>query len=498
VTASKDAGEDTASATTAPTPAWGRTLLWALGSAACFQIAHLAPYGGFALVGFFIGLLNLSRLNNARHGFRWGVGLGWMVYTPHLLFFWHVFVPEGAGGLATTAGVVGVFALWMVLPVWLGVFLCLASWLRRWTGPRWWAWLIPVVWTGVEYGRGELYPLKFSWLSAGYAFADAPWMVATGILGMYGVGFVLMAATTLVYWAWNRSPVVCGIASVWLIITLPLAGVVASGLSSKSKLTLMPIAGVQLEFPNHWEVLAHLDRLIAEQPQTELCVLSEYTFRSPVPQEVLSWCRTNHRYLVVGGLTGTHRTNSYNTVFVIGPDGAVVFEQAKCVPIQFMNDGLPAPHQKVWDSPWGRIGLCICYDLSYTRVTDELVRQGAQALIVPTMDVETWGPYQHWLHGRVAPIRAAEYGIPIFRLASSGISQHVLRSGRVAATASVPGQGDILAADLELRGSGRLPIDRWLAPGCVVVTAVVALIAGLGSARRWWATRRTGPTGHSP
>ena len=99
MTATKDAGEDTASATTAPTPAWGRTLLWVLVSAVCFHIAHLAPYGGFALVGFFIGLLNLSRLNNAPHGFRWGVGLGWMVYTPHLLFFWHVFVPEGAGGL---------------------------------------------------------------------------------------------------------------------------------------------------------------------------------------------------------------------------------------------------------------------------------------------------------------------------------------------------------------------------------------------------------------
>ena len=62
------------------------------------------------------------------------------------------------------------------------------------------------------------------------------------------------------------------------------------------------------------------------------------------------------------------------------------------------------------------IGICICYDLSYRRVTDPLIRMGAQALIVPTMDVADWGRRQHELHARVAPVRAAEYGVPIFRL----------------------------------------------------------------------------------
>ena len=31
----------------------------------------------------------------------------------------------------------------------------------------------------------------------------------------------------------------------------------------------------------------------------------------------------------------------------------------------------------MWDSPWGRIGFCICYDLSYRRVTDRLAALGA-------------------------------------------------------------------------------------------------------------------------
>jgi hypothetical protein len=46
----------------------------------------------------------------------------------------------------------------------------------------------------------------------------------------------------------------------------------------------------------------------------------------------------------------------HNTAFVVGPDGDVIFEQAKSVPIQFFNDGRPATSQRLWDSPWGRIG----------------------------------------------------------------------------------------------------------------------------------------------
>jgi apolipoprotein N-acyltransferase len=98
------------------------------------------------------------------------------------------------------------------------------------------------------------------------------------------------------------------------------------------------------------------------------------------------------------------------------------------------------------------------------------------------MDVVEWGRAQHELHARVAPVRAIEYGLPIFRVASSGISQLVDRSGRVRATAPCPGDGAIIAGTLELRGVGRQPLDRWLAPFATGVTA--AVIAWLSVQRR--------------
>lgn len=467
--------------------AFRTALLWTAVAAASFHIAHCVPFAGFAIVGFFIGLLNLTRLNNARHGFRWGIALGWLVYVPHLAFFWQVFVPDETAGSGRIIGAVGVFALWMVLPIWLGLFLCLATWLRRWTRETWWGWLIPMTWVGIEYFRSELYPLKFSWLSAGYAFTDTPGFILYGMYGMALWLFVLTAAIVGV-WKHSRSTAIAMLtAAVGFVVV---GGAVQLNSNNSPAGGQVQVGGIQLEFAPTYEIVNRLDQLIADHPGTELCVLSEYAFTGPVPQRIRDWCRDNERYLIAGGKDPLGTTNFYNTAFVVGPDGEVVFKQVKSVPIQFFADGLPAPTQQVWQSPWGRIGLCICYDLGYTRVTDELVRLGAQAIIAPTMDVEHWGRYQHWLHSRVAPVRAAEYGIPIFRLTSSGISQHVLASGDVPSSLPYPDQGKMLTAQLELASDGRRPLDRWIAPLCVGVTAVIALFAGVTSTRRWLNNRR--------
>src|ERR1039458_10183694 len=91
------------------------------------------------------------------------------------------------------------------------------------------------------------------------------------------------------------------------------------------------------------------------------------------------------------------------------------------------------------------------------------------------MDVVDWGSVQHELHARIAPVRATEYGLPIFRVASSGISQLVDRAGHVTATAPCPGDAAALAGTLEMRGVGTRPLDRWLAPFATGVTAAVML-----------------------
>jgi apolipoprotein N-acyltransferase len=104
---------------------------------------------------------------------------------------------------------------------------------------------------------------------------------------------------------------------------------------------------------------------------------------------------------------------------------------------------------------------------------DDFVRQGAQGLIVPTMDLTSWGSYERrMLHGRMAPTRSAEYGIPAFGVWSSGVSQLTDRTGRVIATAGYPGQGDMISGPFDLAAPGRVPMDRWLAMGCTIGTGM--------------------------
>lgn len=454
---------------------WKKSFLWLALAVACFDAAYTSihyPAAGLLIFGYAYGLVKLTDQPNVRRAFYFGLTAGFLCYAPQLFFFFRIFN-------------VAALVLWLVLAFWVGLFAAIVCGSARRWGKVKTAWLIPIIWTGIEYFRSELYYLKFSWMNVGYALQQIPLtkhdlipLTAFDFLGMYSVGFFVFVIVALVaYKGWQNKfslNILAPILSGAILMTFLLEFLVAAKFESPEP--PLSVVGVQMEFPPEGVIPQILNQAFIKNTNAQIFVLSEYTLDGPVPDSLKNWCREHSRFLVVGGKKPLGTTNFYNTAFVIGTNGEIVFQQVKSVPIQFFHDGLPAPKQAVWNSPWGKIGLCICYDLSYTRVTDELVRQGAQLLIVPTMDVEEWGRHQHELHSRVAPVRAMEYGIPIFRLASSGISQAIQGWGWVVAQTSIPGSGQIISANLKLPGGGSIPLDRYLAPLCVGVTGIVTTI----------------------
>lgn len=441
---------------------WKKSVLWLVLAVACFQAAYTSihyPAAGLLIFGYAYGLVRLTDQPNVRRAFYFGLATGFLCYAPQLFFFLRIFN-------------VAAVLLWLVLAFWIGLFTAIICACIRRYGKAKTAWLIPVVWTGLEYFRSELYYLKFSWLNVGYVFQDFPSNLILNC-GMYGAGFLIFSAFAIYQCRWLLKVPPFRFLLYFLIICIISLFLMPRLATPKKWIAKIDLVGVQMEFPPAHLIPRMLDQALAKNTNAPIFVLSEYTLDGPVPDSLKDWCREHARFLVVGGKDPAGTNNFYDTAFVVGTNGDIVFKQVKSVPIQFFRDGLPATEQKLWDSPWGKIGLCVCYDLSYTRVTDELIRQGAQLLIVPTMDVEAWGRHQHELHARVAPVRAAEYGVPIFRVDSSGISQAVTGGGQVIAQTSIPGSGEIFSAQLRLPAHGSLPLDRWLAPACTGVTGIV-------------------------
>ena len=484
-------------------------LVLSFAAAVLFQVSFSVEALWPMVLGYLGILFALRRLATPRLAFYLGMLTGMGVFVPQMMFLWRIFN-------------VAAVPLWVILAAFHGVFVLVLGRVQfRWgSGAAWIA--APVLWCGMEYFRSEVWWLRFSWFTAGSGLPPG----ARGLLsplGVYGVGavgmFVAATACRLVECAaYRRRPVG------WILV----GGAVAAGVAgllwpdwrsgAQAPGGGIPVAGVQLEIPGVPEVRVALDRLARSHPESRMAMLSEYTFDEGVPESVALWCRRNGKFLVAGGREtlpagevgggslwswlpggksmtaggGGESSRFYNTAFVIGPDGAVVHRQAKSRPIQFFRDGEPARSQQVWESPWGRLGILICYDASYRRVTDPLVRQGAQALLIPTMDLETWGEHQHRLNARMARLRAAELGIPIFRVASSGISQLLDATGLERAIAPFPGSGERIAGSLALNlGRRPLPVDAWVAPACTFASAGVIL--GLVLPKRWFHRSRPSP-----
>ncbi len=477
-----------------------QTALWMGVAIATFHTAYLVPALAWLMIAFLYALLRLTEARTPRWAFYPALLTGIACYAPHLWFFTGIF------------GVVA-FSLWTILAIWIGFFVLTAWSLKRvpfvqrhfWT----WAGAVPFLWTGFEYFRCELYYFRFAWLTPGIAMAPSyfggRWLVQG--VGAYGAGFIATCAAAFfisgLYKQVFRIRIPFFVFVAMVVILIFIAIMLPAGDHTRGPIPRKALfVGIQLEAPTESEVMRTLDRAVLKYPDAALLVMSEYTLDSPPTEAITDWCRRYEKYLLLGGKQPVEGSSAgitlwADTAFVVDPKGSVVFSQGKSVPIQFFDDGVPAKEQHLWNSPWGKIGICICYDLSYTRVTDELVRRGAQILIVPAMDAEKWGDYEHRLHARIAPVRAMEYHVQIMRVGSSGISQIVSAAGDTLASAPFPGQGEMVAYPVTYRGgsygSAEMPLDRSLAPLCVAATALIAAGLLARRTRRWLACRAKGP-----
>jgi hypothetical protein len=166
---------------------WMKSLLWLAFAVACFHLAYASihfPAAGLLIFGYAWFLVRLANQPTVRRAFYFGLATGYLCYAPQLFFFWRIF--NGAA-----------IVLWFVVAFWIGLFTGIVyGCIRRWGKERA-MWLVPVIWTGLEYFRSELYYLRFSWLNIGYALPARFSGSGALHLGMYSVGFLIFGVAAV-------------------------------------------------------------------------------------------------------------------------------------------------------------------------------------------------------------------------------------------------------------------------------------------------------------
>lgn len=122
-----------------------------------------------------------------------------------------------------------------------------------------------------------------------------------------------------------------------------------------------------------------------------------------VTQALSSMAREAGAYLIGGSFPEADEGRICNTCLVFGPDGSLIAKHRKAhlfdIDVEggqrfFESDTLTAGDQPtVFDTPWGRFGVCICFDIRFHKFISEM--EGMDFLAVPAAFNMTTGPL-HW------------------------------------------------------------------------------------------------------
>ena len=161
-----------------------------------------------------------------------------------------------------------------------------------------------------------------------------------------------------------------------------------------------------------------IEKISAEKPDIVIlpemfsCPYNSYNFPLYAEEEedysfnfLSNIAKTNNIYLVAGSIPEKYKNKIYNTSYVFDRQGEKIGKHRKIhlFDIDIKNkqkfkesDTLSAGDEvTVFDTEFGKIGLCICYDFRFPELSRLMVNKGAKAIIVPASFNMTTGP-AHW------------------------------------------------------------------------------------------------------
>jgi apolipoprotein N-acyltransferase len=370
----------------------------------------------------------------------------------------------------------------------------------------------------LDFGLSSLSPYG-SWEVIGYSqYGDLPIMQLASITGMYGISFLVSWLGPVVNWAWEHEcnwpfirrgvlifvSVVAGVhlsGGLRLAWSAPpagyqrVAGIAADNVkifpsrsAAKRFIAGQPLSDAELASVKS-ATAGRLDKLFAKSEQevkagAKLVFWSEggaVVLRSDEPATIRQgseFASRNHVYLgmAIGSFDSTQSKICQNKLVLIGPDGRVLFEYWKSRPVpgweksKTETNGNPMRYA---DTPLGRIGSFICFDLDFPSLVRQAGRAHVDLLIGPSND---WRAIDPW-NTQMAAFRAIENGCNLVRDVSNGRSLAVDYLGRpIAETDYFTDASHVIVADMPTHGVQTLyakvgDLFAWICLGGLVVLA---------------------------
>ena len=356
----------------------------------------------------------------------YGIGLSWLVHFNLLVYF---------------------LALAVITPFFLIYFLPLRLLCERW--PAALKIFASVLWSALLYKAYAVSPL-------GSVVIEVPFYAPLPFLQIASVtGFILLPAlgmginASIALFISHRSKAAAfGI----LLFVAGLLAIFIWGTSELKKTYPTPL---------HWTILQHnlpisggwqlehsfevMDKyramaLQAARKKPAMIIFPLYNFPEDVlrhPEFFTDLARRTKAWILVATYIPLEEGQDlsqgfFDTALLYSPDGRLVDHTQAVRPPPFRQ--ISESNQKgykVLSTPFGKIGILLCYEDCLPAMAQEAVRQGADMLIAlsnPGYFTSTWMPYYHLMQDR---LRAIESKCFVVRVSANGYSGVVDPQGRV-------------------------------------------------------------------
>ena len=490
-----------------------------------YELPVLAP---LALVPWIAALaVEEKRSRGLLSGFLFGMAY-WIVSIP-----WIVYVVTRFGSQSNAMGVLSLVILATILAEWPTVI----GWAVVAVAPPRSAWrfaAFPFLWLAAEHVRANVYR-GFPWnLTAEALYRHPIWIQSAALWGAYGVGFLVVAVSTLLAAAAVRRRLRPAVAAAILALGVGIVGTIRLAAPVDAGVRTISVALLQPNIPqesrlledrrgaNYAEVMSQARDAAASRP--DLIVIPESAFpiywetNATLRRDLTDLARSCNCAILFNDIDIEANDRYYNAARLLSPRGmGRPYRKVHLVPF---GEYVPLPRifffvrqvsteigefsaekePSVLRNDGLAIGVGICYEILYPVLAWKEVRDGAN--LIATISNDSWygagGAQAQHFAGAV--LRAVENERYFLRAAITGISGIADEKGRILAQLGPDEKGTI-------RGDTRLFATRTLwtrwgfaFSGLCDAVAIAVLVFGLVRWRRGHGERRRDltPSGSDP